>query len=140
MPPGMAPPGANHIRLRVPALRAFGGLTPLTASGLAERAGFSAAEIERLVQAIGHTVEALVDALVDTGHGDGDVLDVEFALTPGHLVVDLAAAAPQPAAAGPGLSPEDWRRLDRRVAPLVTKVEPITGGARLSFGGVHHPT
>lgn len=135
MPSGTAPTGDSRIRLQVPALHAFGGLTPLTASGLAERAGFDAEEIERVVRAVGHTVEALVDGVAS----DGGVLDIEFVLAPGRLVVDLATAVrPEPGEAG--LSPADWRRLDRRVAPLVNKVEPIVGGARISFGADRQPS
>lgn len=143
MPCGTAPPDPTRVRLRVPARPAFGALTPLTASGLAERVGFTAVAIERVAEALTRTVEAFTldsltaearpgaDAIAGVDARPGAELDIGFVLTPGRLVVELEAV--RPAATGVGLSAEAWQRLDLGVAPLVSSLERIDGGARISF-------
>lgn len=132
--------GPTRIHLRVPALGAYGPLSTLTASGLAERAGFSAAAIERVEEAIDHAVTALIGpARPAAGVRPEDVvLDVSFELEPGRLMVQLAEQRGA-TAGGAGLSGDVWRRLDRRLAPLVSSLERTVDGARLRFEGSAAP-
>lgn len=131
--------GPTRIHLRVPALGAYGPLSTLTASGLAERAGFSAAAIERVEEAIDHAVTALIGpARPAAGARPEDVvLDVSFELEPGRLMVQLAEQ--RGGTTGGGLPGDVWRRLDRRLAPLVSSLERTVDGARLRFEGSAAP-
>lgn len=127
-PPAWPPPTEpGRIQLRVPALRAFGGLAPLTASGLAERIGFEPGQIERLCQAIDSTVAALVDPADAGATPSGpDTMAVQFTVQPHGLTVQLDTDATP-------LSAEHWQALGHRLSGLVTSFEGEGSRARLSL-------
>lgn len=127
---GASPGGGSHIRLRLPADPAFVSLPPITASGVAERLGFSPAQIEGLCTALGHSLDALLALPSEPGRS----LLVDFTLLPRRLEVELE---------GPGTGPipsTTWQRLTPAVAPLVTSIEPAGPGLRIAVDGTPAPT
>lgn len=115
--------------MRLPADPAFVALPPITASGVAERLGFSPAQIAGLCDAVGRSVDALMGLSTEPGR----TLHVDFTLLPRRLEVELgrSGGTPIPAAT--------WQHLNPAVAPLVTSIEPAGPGLRLALDGPTEP-
>lgn len=109
----------------MPADPAFVGLPPLTASGVAERLGFSRREIDGLCAALDHSIAAILSL----GGGTTRTLHVDFTLLPSRLEVELGTIDGGPIPAG------TLRRLGPAVASLVSSFEPAGPRLRLSLVG-----
>lgn len=114
---------SDVIRMTIPALLAYARLPRVAIAGLATRSGFSYDEVEDLRLAIGEVVQVLLDGADRDG-----TLSIEFAVSRGHMDVEVTADGPagRNDGAGEGLS-------EQILAATVGDLAVSDEGRRIAF-------